>query len=423
MNELDNARMHGTRWRPGALVLAGGVLMGAALGVRHVQGLFLSPVTFAHGWSREGVGFALALQNLLWGLAQPLTGMIADRFGSARVIAAGALTYAAGLLLMAHASTLGAYTLGAGLFVGVALSGTAFGTIYGALSRLVDARRRSWALGAAGAIGGLGQFCMVPLAQGLISRAGWVAALVALAALMTMLAPLAACLRENADAADIGAARFPADAGPPRTSLFVALREALTHRGFWLLNAGFFACGFQLAFIGAHMPAYLLDHGMPARDASAALALIALANVFGTYLFGHAGGLWRRKYLLSAIYFTRAAATALFVWLPLTPAGVYLFAAVMGFLWLGTVPLTNGIVAQVFGVRYIATLFGVVFLGHQLGGFFGVWLGGLVFDATHSYAPLWYASIVLGIGAGLLHLPIDDAARTPAAPALGSSTA
>ena len=420
MNELDNARMHGTRWHPGILVLAGGVLMGAALGVRHVQGLFLTPITLAHGWSREAVGFALALQNLLWGLAQPLTGMVADRFGSARVMAAGALTYAAGLLLMAHAGTLGTYTLGAGLFVGIALSGTAFGTIYGALSRLVDPHRRSWALGAAGAIGGLGQFCMVPLAQGLISRAGWGAALVALAVLMTLLAPLAVCLRETADNANTADAT---DAGPTRASLLVALREALTHRGFWLLNAGFFACGFQLAFIGAHMPAYLLDHGMPARVAGAALALIALANVFGTYLFGHAGGLWRRKYLLSAIYFTRAAATALFVWLPLTPTGVYLFAAVMGFLWLGTVPLTNGIVAQVFGVRYIATLFGFVFLGHQLGGFFGVWLGGLVFDATHSYAPLWYASIVLGIGAGLLHLPIDDAARTPAAPVLGGNAA
>ena len=426
MNELNNARMHGTRRHPGMLVLAGGVLMGAALGVRHVQGLFLTPITLAHGWSREAVGFALALQNLLWGLAQPLTGMIADRFGSGRVIAAGALTYAAGLLLMARAGTLGVYTLGAGLVVGVALSGTAFGAIYGALSRLVDARRRSWALGAAGAIGGLGQFCTVPLAQGLISREGWAAALVVLAVLMALLAPLAACLRESAGKADTGEttdAGLHADASPPRAALFVALHEALTHRGFWLLNAGFFACGFQLAFIGAHMPAYLLDHGMPARVASAALALIALANVFGTYLFGHAGGLWRRKYLLSAIYFTRAAATALFVWLPLTPAGVYLFAAVMGFLWLGTVPLTNGIVAQVFGVRYIATLFGFVFLGHQLGGFFGVWLGGLVFDATHSYAPLWYASIALGIGAGLLHLPIDDAARSSAAPVLGGSAA
>lgn len=396
MGSIGKASLH--RWW---LVIAGGAIMGAALGTRHVQGLFLTPVTLDRGWTREAFGFALALQNLLWGLAQPFTGMIADRFGSAKVIVAGLLIYALGLFAMAHSTSLNAYTLGAGVLVGTALSGTAFGTVYGALSRLATPEQRGWALGVAGAVGGLGQFCMVPIAQSLLSAVGWVATLTILALGMAVLAPLATVLREPAVASADDVAR---------ESLRTALAQAFSHRGFWLLNGGFFACGFQLAFIGAHMPAYLLDKGLSPRDASTALALIALANVAGTYLCGHAGTSMRRKYVLSAIYFARAAATALFLALPLTPLSVDLFSFAMGFIWLGTVPLTNGIVSQVFGVRYIATLFGFVFFGHQLGGFFGVWLGGLVFDATHSYDLLWYGSIALGIVAGIMHLPIDDTA-------------
>jgi MFS family permease len=386
------------RW---PLVIAGGVVMGAALGVRHVQGLFLTPVTIDHGWSRETFGFALALQNLLWGVAQPFTGMIADRFGSAKVILAGMLVYALGLVTMAHASSIGIYTLGTGVLVGVALSGSAFGAVYGALSRLFPAPRRSWALGVAGAIGGLGQFCMVPFAQTLMNGLGWIATLFVFAAMMALLAPLGAWLRDQP--ATVAAAEAATQ------SIGAALREALSHRGFWLLNFGFFACGFQLAFIAAHLPAYLLDHGLSARHASAALALIALANVLGTYLCGYVGDLLRRKYVLSTIYFVRSAAMAAFFIAPLTPASVYAFSFLMGLIWLGTVPLTNGIVSQVFGVRYITTLFGFVFFGHQLGSFLGVWLGGVVYDATRTYDLLWYGSIALGIVAGLLHLPIDDA--------------
>jgi MFS family permease len=387
-----------SRW---PLVIAGGVVMGAALGVRHVQGLFLTPVTLDHGWSRETFGFALALQNLLWGVAQPFTGMIADRFGSAKVILAGMLLYALGLVTMAHASTIGIYTLGTGVLIGVALSGSAFGAVYGALSRIVPAERRSWALGVAGAIGGLGQFCMVPFAQALMSGIGWIATLVVLAAVMLLLAPLCAWLRDRPVR--------PAPGAVAEQSIGAALREALSHRGFWLLNLGFFACGFQLAFIAAHLPSYLLDKGLSPRHASAALALIALTNVLGTYLCGYVGDLLRRKYVLSSIYFARAAAMAAFFFAPLTPASVYAFSALMGLIWLGTVPLTNGIVSQVFGVRYIATLFGFVFFGHQLGSFLGVWLGGVIYDATHAYDLLWYGSIALGLVAGLLHLPIDDA--------------
>jgi MFS family permease len=316
------------------------------------------------------------------------------------VIFTGAVLYALGLLVMAHAATTGVYTLGVGVLVGIALSGTAFGAVYGALSRLFPAEQRSWALGVAGTIGGLGQFCMVPLAQGMIGSIGWAAAIGVLAAVMLASAPLAAWLRDRPAAQG-------AEGGAGET-IRAAVTEALSHRGFWLLNLGFFACGFQLAFIGAHLPAWLLDKGLGAREASMALAIIALANTVGTFLCGYAGGFLRRKYLLSGIYFVRAGAMALFVTLPLTPASLYVFALVMGLTWLGTVPLTNGIVSQVFGVRYITTLFGFVFFGHQLGSFFGVWLGALVYDATHSYALLWYGSIALGVISGLLHLPIDD---------------
>ncbi|MGK8200446.1 MFS transporter [Burkholderia cepacia] len=397
------------RWLP---VLAGGLIMGAALGIRHVQGLFLAPVSLDHGWSREAFGLALALQNLIWGVAQPFTGMIADRFGSLRVIVAGMLLYAAGLVTMAHAATTGMFTVGAGLVIGIALSGSAFASIYGALSRLFPPDRRGWALGVAGAIGGLGQFCMVPVAQELIGGIGWRHAFIALALVAVVLAPLAVLLRDRP-------AQVAGAAAGPDQSIGEAVREAFAHRGFWLLNAGFFACGFQLAFIATHLPAYLLDHGLPARHASVALALIALTNVAGTYACGHLGGLLRRKYVLSVLYLVRALTMAVFVAAPLSPASVYVFAAVMGFTWLGTVPLTNGVISQVFGVRYIATLFGFVFFGHQLGSFFGVWLGALVYDATHSYMPLWIGSIALGVLAALLHLPINDA--RVACPAAGNA--
>jgi len=394
------------RW---AIVLAGGAIMGAALGVRHVQGLFLQPITLDQGWSREAFGFTLAMQNLIWGLAQPFTGMIADRFGSTKVLLPGLLLYAAGLWVTAEAASTGTFLFGNGLLVGVALSGTAFGAVYGALSRIFPAEHRSWALGVAGAIGGLGQFCMVPFAQGLIDGTGWITALIVLAVTMVVLAPMVALLRDDSRAADTS--------GADQQSMMAAIKEACSHRGFWLLNLGFLACGFQLAFIAGHMPAYLIDGGLGLEEASAALAIISLSNVAGTYLAGHLGGVMRRKYLLSGLYFVRAAAMAVFVVMPLSPISVYLFSFVMGFLWLGTVPLTNGLVSQIFGVRYITTLFGIVFFGHQLGSFFGVWLGGAVFDATGSYDLVWFGAVALGLIAAVVHLPIDDARIERSSPA------
>ena len=392
-------------WLP---VLAGGTVIGLALGIRHVQGLFLVPIAMGHGWTRETFGLAIALQNLIWGAAQPFAGMLADRFGAAKVVVAGITVYALGLVLMAHAGTPLGFTLSAGGLIGIGLSGTSFGVVYGAISRLTPPERRSWALGVAGAVGGVGQFVMVPAAQGLLSSVGWVMALVVLAVVMAVFLPLAAPLREKASTAM---------AHEAHQSLGAAIREAFAHPGFWLLNLGFLACGFQLAFIAAHMPAYLLDKGLTARHGMIALALIAAANIVGTYYCGALGGLFRRKYLLSLLYLIRTAAIALFILLPLSPVTLYGFAIVMGLLWLGTVPLTNGLLSQVFGVRYIGTLFGFVFLGHQIGAFLGVWLGGVVYDRLHAYDAIWFGAMVLGIVAALLHWPIDDRqlARTPVA--------
>lgn len=394
-------------WLP---VLAGGAVIGLALGIRHVQGLFLVPITMGHGWTRETFGLAIALQNLVWGAMQPFAGMLADRFGAAKVVLAGIVVYALGLLLMAHAGTPLGFTLSAGVLIGMGLSGTSFGVVYGAISRLAAPERRSWALGVAGAVGGVGQFVMVPTAQGLLGTVGWVMALVIMAAVMALSLPLAAPLRERA---------LTTAAPGAHQSMGAAIREAFAHPGFWLLNLGFLTCGFQLAFIGAHMPAYLLDKGLTGRHGMVALALIAAANIVGTYYCGALGGLFRRKYLLSLLYLIRTAAIALFILLPLSPATLYAFAIVMGLLWLGTVPLTNGLLSQMFGVRYIGTLFGFVFLGHQVGAFLGVWLGGVVYDHLHSYDAIWFGAMALGVVAALLHWPIDDrqVARTPVAQA------
>ncbi|GAA4350411.1 MFS transporter [Variovorax defluvii] len=391
----QTSERHAVLWA----VVCGGAIMGLALGIRHVQGLFLLPMTLDRGWSREAFAFAIAVQNLVWGIAQPLTGMVADRFGAVRVLVAGALLYAAGLVLMSLSLSPLHLTLSGGVLIGIALACTAFGTVYGAISRRVDPAHRGWALGLTGAIGGLGQFVLVPVVQGLQQWLGWALALVILGGAMAAVAPSSAALRDQRPASR-SAASAP--------SMRQAIREAFRHRGFWLLNAGFLACGFQLAFIASHLPAYLQGKGLKPSVAVAGLAIIALTNIAGTYACGRLGDLYRRKYLLSGLYLARSAAMALFVLLPLSPLTVYLFSAVMGLLWLGTVPLTNGLISQVFGVRYIATLFGFVFFGHQVGSFLGVWLGGHVFDLTKSYALVWLGAIGLGLLAAALHWPIDD---------------
>ncbi|WP_375411733.1 MFS transporter [uncultured Bradyrhizobium sp.] len=376
--------------------------MGLSLGIRQSQGLFMLPMAIDLGWSRESLGFAFAVQNLVWGITQPLAGIFADRFDSARVILVGVVVYALGLVAMANSHAVSEFTLSSGLLVGVGLSGTAFAVIYGAVGKIVPPDHRPWAIGAVGALGGLVQFLVVPLIQFLLDEFAWSRTFVILCVIFLALCPLAWFMRTRAALAPVEASE---------KSMGRSIADAFRNSSFWLLNLGFLACGFQLAFIAGHLPSYLIDQGMDLHVSGAAIALISLANVAGTFVFGYLGGsVFRRKYLLSFIYFARAAAMVLFLLVPLSPLTAYLFAATMGFLWLGTVPLTSGLVGQIFGARYVTTLFGFVFLGHQIGAFLGIWLAGAVFDATKSYSQIWWLSILLGVIAGLLHLPVNDKA-------------
>ncbi|MBX3607665.1 MAG: MFS transporter [Piscinibacter sp.] len=384
-----------------ALVLCAGLVVGMAMGARHVQGLFMLPLLAEKGWGRESFSFALGLQVLVWGLLQPVTGLLADRFGTGRVIAAGCLLYAVGLVVEAVAGSTGVLVAGTGLVVGVALTATTFAVVYGGLSRLVPPERRGTAQGVAGGIGGFIQFLLVPAAQIGIGSIGWSATLQVLAVLTMLCGGAAWVLSDRRAPAADAAGRAAPPVGP-------VVRAAMRHSGFWLLNLGFVSCGFQLAFLGAHLPAYLKDAGLDTSAGVNAIAIIALANAIGTYVCGRLGDFYRKKYLLSLVYTLRTAAMVAFVALPLSTTSLYLFALVMGATWLGTVPLTNGVIAQIFGVRYIGTLFGLVFLGHQLGGFFGAWLGGLVYDATQSYGLMWGIAIALGLASIVLNLPIRD---------------
>ncbi|HVS26788.1 MAG TPA: MFS transporter [Burkholderiales bacterium] len=387
-------------WRTPAMVLiCGGVILALSLGIRHSFGLFLAPMSMEFGWGRETFAFAIALQNLIWGAAQPFSGAIADRYGSGRVLVGGALLYVAGLMLMALSHSGLQLSASAGILIGLGLSGTSFTIVYGVIGRTFAPEKRSMALGIAGAAGSFGQFIMLPYGQTLISNFGWLASLLVLAATAVLMAPLASALAEK---------REPEHTGVPQQSISAALHEAATHKGFWLLCFGFFVCGFQVVFIGVHLPAFLIDQKFSPFVGTMALALIGLFNIVGTYMFGYLGGRYTKKYLLSGIYFLRGVAITIFISLPLTSASVYIFAAVIGILWLGTVPLTNGIVAQIFGVRYVSTLFGVVFLCHQIGSFLGVWLGGYLYDVTGSYRLVWLISIGLGVVAALANWPIDE---------------
>ena len=387
-------------WRtPTIVIVCGGIILTVALGVRHNFGLYLQPMTLDLGIGREVFSFAIAIQNLLYGLAQPFTGMIADKFGAARVLIGGAILYALGLVLMSLSGTSWELNLSAGLLIGIALGCTGFSIVFGVVGRAVPAEKRTAALGVIGAAGSFGQFVMLPYGQTLISSFGWQQALLILALTVLIVIPLSAALVENKKAQ---AAQFH------RQSIPEALREAFTHRGYILLCLGYSVCGFQLMFISVHFPAYLLDQQMSPETGMTALALIGLFNIFGSYAWGWLGGRYTKKYLLSALYFIRALAIAVFVLLPLSPASVFVFAATIGFLWLGTVPLTNGLIAHVFGVQYLSTLGGSAFLFHQVGSFMGVWLAGYMFDATGSYNLMWMLTVGMGVVAALLNLPIDE---------------
>lgn len=390
------------------ILICGGMALTIALGTRHSFGLFLQPMTADLGWGRQTFSFAIAIQNLVYGIAQPFTGMIADRYGAGRVMAAGALIYAVGLVLMAFSTSGLAFGLSAGILVGVALSCSGFSIVYGVIGRAFPVEQRSVALGLAGAAGSFGQFVMLPFGQSLITHIGWHNAMLTLAVTILLMLPLSTALVEK---------RPPPQAGQSRQSIPEALREAFGHGGYWLLCIAYTVCGFQLMFISVHFPAYMIDQHMTPETGMMALAMIGLFNIFGSYFWGWLGGRYTKKYLLSTLYMTRAIAIAVFISAPLTPLSVYMFGAVIGFLWLGTVPLTSGLIAQIFGVRYLSTLSGIAFLFHQVGSFLGIGIGGWLFDSTGSYRLMWMLTIAMGVLAAILNYPIDDRqiARKPAA--------
>ena len=387
-------------WKtPEVILAAGTVIMVFSVGIRQSFGLFMEPMSASSGWGRETLALAIATQNLVWGLSQPFTGALADKWGSGKVIAAAGLLYALGLYFMSQATQPADVLISNGVMIGLALSGCGYSVVLSVIGRSVPEKRRSLFLGIASTGGSSGQLVVIPMSEMFISAHGWPTALLILAVMSSLMVPLAAALT--------GKPQRRAEEGAEQT-LGEALAEARRHSGYVLLTLGFFVCGWQIGFVAAHLPAFLSDHGMDSSVAAMALAVIGLFNIVGTFTAGVLGGRFRQKFLLGGIYVLRAGVILVFVLLPKTLPVVMLFAATVGFLWLATVPLTSGLVAHIFGPRYMGTLYGIVFLSHQVGGFFGVWLGGLLFDKTGSYDLIWWGSVVLGLGAGVMHAVLDD---------------
>ena len=402
------------QWAKARLVLvAGSLILAISLGTRHSFGLFLQPISVENGWGRETFGFAIALQNLVWGAAQPLTGMLADRIGAGRVILGGAVLYAAGVALMAVPQDAFLFSMTAGVLIGLGLSGTTMPIVFGAISRAVPAEKRSMAMGISMSIGSFGQFAMLPIALGLMGGFGWASAVLVISAVAALIIPLSFALSERGRSAPPPSVEVDKSAGK-------ALSEALAMRDFWLLFLGFFACGFQVVFIAVHLPAFLSDEGLPPNVATIVLALIGLFNIVGAYSAGVLGGRRSKPALLAWLYLGRAVVIAAFIMLPITPWSAYIFGAVMGLFWLSTIPLTNGIVAAIFGVRNMSMLGGLVFFGHQLGSFAGGWLGGFLYDRTGSYDVAWWIAIGLSVVAAALNAPIRE---TPVADRLAARAA
>jgi MFS family permease len=398
-------------WRTPALVIGFGSLIALiAFGPRSTLGFFLTPLSSANHWGRDVFAFALALQNLLWGVGQPLGGIIADRFGSVRVLCGGALLYALGLALMAHTTSAPLLDLSAGVLIGFGLAGCSFPVVLAAFGKIVPIQYRSIAFGFGTAAGSFGQFLYSPVAVALMDTFGWQQTLMIFAVSMLAVLPLSTAL-----------ATPPSEAAHTAgsQSLRQALGEAFAHRSYVLLVLGFFTCGFQLQFITVHMPSYLVDRGLSAQVGGWTIATIGLFNIVGSVMAGWLGDRMPKRYLLSTIYFLRAAAILAFISFPVTPATCIAFGAVMGLMWLSTVPPTNGIIALMFGTRWLATLAGFAFFSHQVGGFLGVWLGGIVFDRTGSYNMVWWLAILFGVLSALINMPIVEkpVARLALAPA------
>ena len=394
------------------VILAGCLISLVGFGTRSSFGLYLDPMTAANGWSRETFAFAMAVQNLLWGLGVPVGGAIADRYGPRLVIALGTILYALGIAGMAMSDSGLALLLSGGLLVGLGVALTSFSLALAAIARAVGPERRSFALGIGTAAGSLGQVIFSPLSQALISNHGWYDSLVLVSFIPLVMIPLAFALPGTGKAL-----------GEPHSdqSLGQALGEAMSHRGYVLLTVGFFVCGFHVAFITVHFPAYVTDLGLAPQVGAYALSIVGLVNILGSFTSGILGQRFSKKTTLSVIYFARAAAIGGLLMAPVSDLTIYLFSAAMGLLWLSTIPLTSGIVAQIFGLKFMATLFGIVFLSHQIGSFIGVWLGGVLYDRTGSYDPMWWAAVFFGVFAGIIHLPIDEKplARLRLAPSEG----
>jgi MFS family permease len=398
-------------WRTPAVIVLGGCLISlVSFGPRATLGFFLTPMSQANGWDRDIFALALAIQNILWGLGQPIAGAIADRYGTLRVLCAGGTLYALGLVLMAYSTTPGMLDLAAGVLIGFGLSGCTFSVVLAAFGKLLPESWRLLAFGAGTAAGSFGQFLYSPLAVSLMDAYGWQNALLIFGAGMLLILPLS-----------LTVATAPAEAGASRAqqSLRQALSEAVRHRSYMLLVIGFFTCGFQLAFITVHMPAYLVDKGLSAQVGGWTIAVIGLFNIVGSLFSGWLGNLVPKRYILAVIYFGRAAAVLAFIMFPVTAVSSLVFGAVMGLLWLSTVAPTNGIIALMFGTRWLATLAGVAFFSHQVGGFLGVWLGGVVFVKTGSYDAVWWLSVLFGVLSAVINLPIVEkpVARLAEAPA------
>jgi MFS family permease len=389
-------------WRTPLIIIACGCAVALlSFGPRSSLGFFIQPMSREFAWGRDVFSLAIAVQNLLWGLGQPFAGAIADRFGLVRVMCVGALLYAGGLLMMRYAATPLSLDLGAGVLIGFGLSGCSFNLVLSAFTKLLPAERRGLALGAGTAAGSFGQFLFAPFGVAMIDNFGWQAALMVFAVLMLLIIPLSFALSTppaastNVPAAD-------------QQSFKTALAEAFGHRSYVLLVLGFFTCGFQLAFVTVHLPAFLVDRGIPAQTGGWVIAAIGLFNIIGSLSVGWLQNRMPKRYILSTIYFTRAVATVLFISFPITPFSAIAFGAISGLTWLSTVPPTSALVALMFGTRWLSTLYGFAFVSHQVGGFLGVWLGGIVFETFGSYTPIWWLSILFGVLSALINLPIVE---------------
>lgn len=393
---------------PWTIIIAGSLIAMLTFGPRSAMGFFQLPMLGDTGWDRETFALALALQNLFWGIGQPFFGAVADKYGTARVLVMAAVIYACGLLLMSHpviATMPGnplLLHLGAGVLIGLGIAAGSFSVILSAFARNVTPAQRSMAFGIATAAGSAGMFVFAPLTQGLINALGWREALMIMAAMMAAIPLLGIALRGNTQSGRQCQATFEQSAGE-------ALREAFGHRSYLLLISGFFVCGFQVAFITAHFPAYLLDIGIDAKYAVIGMALIGAFNVVGSLASGIIGQAYSKPWFLACIYVARSIVVAVFITMPVTPTSVIVFSSVMGLLWLSTVPPTNGLVATMFGTRHLGMLGGIVFFSHQIGSFLGVWLGGYLFDKYHSYDPVWWIGVGLGLFAAAVHMPIREA--------------